>query len=90
MVRRPAERFDPSRVPFDVAVLDPPRAGAQGVVARLVRNRPRALVYVSCNVAAAARDLREATREGYRLTGLTAFELFPRTRHVEAVIVAER
>jgi len=84
------ERFDPAREPFDVAVIDPPRTGAPGVLAEVVHNRPRAIVYVACNPPAAARDCREALRAGYRLVGLRCFEMFPDTHHVEAVAVLRR
>ncbi len=84
-----ARRFDPSRTPFDVGVLDPPRAGADDVLARLLRNRPRRVVYVSCNVVGAARDLR-SHGAGYKVTDVTAFDLFPDTHHVETVITLDR
>jgi 23S rRNA (uracil1939-C5)-methyltransferase len=83
-----AEKFDPSRTPFDGLVLDPPRAGAPGVLARAARNRPRRIVYVSCFAPNAARDLAELDR--YQLTSVTAFDLFPDTHHVEAVLVLDR
>lgn len=83
-------RLDPSRHAFDVVVLDPPRAGAPGVMERLVRNRPRGIVYVSCHVASAARDLRAATAAGYRITQAVCFEMFPDTRHFETVITLRR
>jgi 23S rRNA (uracil1939-C5)-methyltransferase len=83
-------RWDPSREAFDVAVLDPPRAGAPGVIDRLIRNRPRTIVYVSCNVPAAARDLRPALSAGYRITEARVFDMFPDTRHFETVIALSR
>lgn len=82
------EKFDPSRVAFDGVVLDPPRAGAPGVLARVARNRPRRIVYVSCFAPNAARDIQEL--DGYDLVSLTAFDLFPDTHHVEAVAVLDR
>lgn len=85
----PAERFDPSREPYDVAVLDPPRAGAGAVLGRVLRNRPRRAIYVSCHPRTAARDLRQHAG-GYRLTGLVGVDLFPDTHHLEAVLVLDR
>lgn len=87
---RPVERHDPSRTPFDVAVLDPPRSGARGVLTRLARLRPRGIVYVSCDIRSARRDLREASDAGYRLVEATCFDLFPQTHHIETVLVLER
>jgi 23S rRNA (uracil1939-C5)-methyltransferase len=85
-----AEKFDPSREAFDVAVLDPPRAGAPGVVQRLVRQRPRGLVYVSCFAPSGARDLQEARKAGYRVSSVRCFEMFPDTHHFETVICLAR
>lgn len=89
-ISRPAERVDYSRLPADVIVLDPPRAGAGKIIDRLLDNRPRALVYVSCYPATLARDLRQARKRGYRLTSLRCFDMFPHTRHLETVAVVER
>jgi 23S rRNA (uracil1939-C5)-methyltransferase len=85
-----ARRFDPSREPYDVAVLDPPRAGAGDVLPRVLRNRPRRVVLVSCDVRAAGRDVRAAKKAGYRLTDVRCFDLFPRTHHLETVSVLDR
>lgn len=84
------ERFDPSREPFDVVVLDPPRAGAPGVVPRLIQSRPRRIVYVACHPASVARDLQPALKAGYTLTEVTALDLFPDTHHVETLVVLDR
>jgi 23S rRNA (uracil1939-C5)-methyltransferase len=83
-------RFDLSRHAFDVAVLDPPRAGAPGVLARVARNRPRGIVLVACAIASAARDLGEAVGAGYRITGVRCFDMFPDTHHGETVITLSR
>lgn len=80
-----ADRFDPSRVAFDAVILDPPRAGAPGLVDRLIRNRPRAIAYVACHAPSAARDLRAALGGGYDLAEVHCFDLFPDTHHVETV-----
>jgi tRNA/tmRNA/rRNA uracil-C5-methylase (TrmA/RlmC/RlmD family) len=74
----------------DVAVLDPPRAGAgPEVLAALLALRPRAVAYVSCDPAALARDLRAAVEAGWRLARLRAFDCFPMTQHVETVALLE-
>ena len=74
----------------DVVVLDPPRAGAGKAVVDLVaRLHARRIVYVACDPAALARDLRRFAEKGYRLTGLRAFDLFPMTAHVECVAVLD-
>jgi tRNA/tmRNA/rRNA uracil-C5-methylase (TrmA/RlmC/RlmD family) len=72
--------------PFDLVVLDPPRAGAKrAVVDQVVARRPRAVAYVACDPAALARDLAIFGEHGYRLDSLRAFDLFPMTHHVECV-----
>ena len=74
----------------DLVVLDPPRSGAgRAVVDLLSRVRARRIVYVACDPAALARDLRYFGERGYGLTGLRAFDLFPMTAHVECVAVLE-
>jgi tRNA/tmRNA/rRNA uracil-C5-methylase (TrmA/RlmC/RlmD family) len=75
----------------DVVVLDPPRAGAGvGVVQAVAAAAPERIVYVACEPAALARDLGALLRDGYELTALDAFDLFPGTHHVELVAVADR
>lgn len=70
----------------DVVVLDPPRAGAgPEVMARIARLRPRVVAYVSCDAASLARDITHAAQNGYRLTALRAFDMFPMTHHVECL-----
>lgn len=85
-----ASRYEAGSAFFDVAVLDPPRAGAPGLVPRLLLTRPRALVYVACNPAALARDLRPAREAGYRIARLDVFDMFPQTPHVEGVALVVR
>lgn len=70
----------------EVVVLDPPRSGAgRSVVGRIARVRPRAVAYVACDPAALARDVAYFAQEGYELSALRAFDLFPMTHHVECV-----
>lgn len=88
VVALPVERFDPSRTPFDAVVLDPPRAGAPGVLPKVLRNRPKVVVYVSCFAPSAARDL--AAIRGYEVAEVRGFDLFPDTHHVESVVVLRR
>ena len=90
VVEASVERFDPSRVAFDVVVLDPPRAGAPGVLERLARQRPKGIVYVACDAVNAARDLRPLLKSGYHLASLECFDMFPETRHFETVAVMRR
>ncbi|MEC7948851.1 MAG: hypothetical protein VX265_14885 [Myxococcota bacterium] len=85
-----ANRYSVGDAFFDVAVLDPPRAGARGVLSQLAITRPRRIIYVSCHAQALARDAREATGAGYRIAHLAVFDMFPQTPHVETLCVFER
>jgi 23S rRNA (uracil1939-C5)-methyltransferase len=71
---------------FDLLVLDPPRAGVsgRGLKQILSLNIP-AVIYVSCNPAALARDLCLFSEKGYRLQKLCCFDFFPHTPHLESL-----
>ncbi len=74
----------------DLVVLDPPRNGlAKGVVQALLRRAPRRIVYVSCDAATFARDLKAFLDGGFRLAELKVFDLFPMTEHVELVALLD-
>lgn len=75
---------------LDVALLDPPRAGAPGLLARLAQKKVKRVVYVSCDPQTLARDLGELLPLGYRLTWAEAFEMFPQTADLECVVCLER
>lgn len=67
-------------------VADPPRTGfSKEALQGLVRLSPQRVVYVSCDVATFARDTRVLLDAGYELAGITGFDLFPGTAHVETV-----
>jgi 23S rRNA (uracil1939-C5)-methyltransferase len=76
----------PAALPADVVILNPPRTGlADAVPAQLesLTERPRAIIYVSCNPATLGRDL--ARMPGYRIESVRGFDMFPQTAHVETV-----
>lgn len=74
------------RLKSGTVVLDPPRSGAgRQVVDQLAELSPQQVVYVACDPVALSRDLALFAGQGYSLTGLRAFDLFPNTHHVEAV-----
>ncbi len=74
------------RTKVDVVVLDPPRDGCGGkVIERMAAIRPERIVYVSCNPATQARDIRRLAECGYALRRLQPLDMFPQTAHIEVV-----
>lgn len=70
------------------AVLDPPRAGlSERVVVELARIGVARIIYVSCDPATLARDLRRFTERGYAVESVQPFDLFPQTYHIESIAV---
>lgn len=69
-------------------IVDPPRTGmTREVVTDLVARRPGRIVFISCDPATLARDMRTFREVGYVLVDLTGFDLFPNTAHIETVAV---
>ena len=75
---------------FELVVLDPPRAGAKGLMPLVAALSPRRVVYVSCHPAALARDASELVAAGYRPRRLALVDMFPHTGHSEALLLLER
>ena len=81
-----AAQLDEEGIRPDVIVVDPPRKGlAPEVVEIIARMAPRRVVYVSCDSATLARDLKRFAPLGYALRAVEAFDMFPKTAHCEVV-----
>ncbi|MBE6822643.1 MAG: 23S rRNA (uracil(1939)-C(5))-methyltransferase RlmD [Ruminococcaceae bacterium] len=75
----------------DVVVLDPPRKGCDSsLIETVVKMGPERVVYVSCDPATLARDLKIFAQQGYVPKELTPVDMFPRTSHVECVVLMSR
>ena len=75
----------------DVVVVDPPRKGLNAdAIEALTRFAPRRIVYVSCDPATLARDVALLKDRGFVLQNAQAFDLFPRTAHIESVVTLVR
>ena len=68
-------------------MVDPPRTGLGPEITTLLGGiAAPALVYVSCDPATLARDLRALTGSGYQIESMTLADLFPQTFHLETVV----
>jgi len=75
----------------DVVILDPPRAGCdRALIETVVGMAPERVVYISCDVATQARDLKIFAELGYKTEKLQGVDMFPRTAHVETVALLSR
>ncbi len=71
-----------------VVVLDPPRRGIDGrMVEALARDPVPVVVYLSCNPATLARDLKPLVAGGYELADLKVYDFFPHTPHIECLAI---
>lgn len=73
-----------------VVVVDPPRKGCSiETLDSIVSMKPKRVVYISCNPSTLARDLAHLQDKGYRVTGAVLVDMFPRTSHVETVVLLQ-
>jgi 23S rRNA (uracil1939-C5)-methyltransferase len=74
----------------DIIFLDPPRAGIGPAAALLPELQAERIIYISCDPATLARDLRTLCGSGYTLIRLLPMDMFPQTHHVETVALMEK
>jgi len=77
--------------PVDAMILDPPRTGlGPEALAAISSIKPIDIVYISCNPATQARDVRRLYEAGYTLFHLQPFDMFPQTQHIETIALLGR
>lgn len=84
------EQFEKNQVYADVIVVDPPRKGCdEKCLETIVKMAPKRVVYVSCDSATLARDLKYLAERGYELNRVRGCDMFPWTTHTEVVCLLE-
>lgn len=85
------EEYEKHGIYADVIVVDPPRKGCDEVLLQtIVKMQPKKVVYVSCDSATLARDLKYLCGEGYQLERVCPVDQFGNTVHVECVVLLSR
>lgn len=80
------EQYEKNQIRADVIVVDPPRKGCdRAVLDTMLKMQPERIVYVSCDSATLARDVKILTEGGYRLTRAVAVDQFCHSSHIETV-----
>ena len=75
----------------DIIIIDPPRKGCSSETIDVIAEAaPAKIVMISCNPATAARDAKLLSEKGYRVAKVCGVDLFPRTGHVECVVLMSR
>ncbi|MBK5275448.1 MAG: class I SAM-dependent RNA methyltransferase [Desulfuromonadales bacterium] len=75
---------------FDSIIIDPPRAGAAGLVQELYRLNPDRIIYVSCDPSTLARDCGLLADSGYLVRECVPLDMFPQTYHLESVTLLRK
>lgn len=85
------EKYEKEGITADVIVVDPPRKGCEeSVLATMIQMAPKRIVYVSCDSATLARDLKYLCHHGYELTRCCPTDMFGNSVHVETVCLLSR
>ena len=86
-----AQRILKSKLKVDAMIVDPPRKGcSKDTLDAIIRISPEKLVYVSCDPATLARDVKILRENGYELHQVQPVDMFPQTFHVEVVCCLHR
>jgi len=75
----------------DLVVLDPPRTGCEMTTLKAIADwTPKKIIYISCNPATQARDVKFLHKCGYRVRSLLPLDMFPQTEHIEVIGLLEQ
>ncbi len=86
-----AEMLKSEGVNPDIVVLDPPRKGCDAeLINTIAEMSPKRVVYISCDPATLARDLKRFDELGYKTQSVVPVDMFPRTAHVETVCLLSK
>lgn len=85
------EQYNKNNIKADVMVVDPPRKGCdEKLLDTIIDMQPKRVVYVSCDPATLARDIKYLAEKGYTVDKIQPVDMFGWTTHVEVVTVLER
>ena len=85
------EKFEKESISADVIVVDPPRKGCDGAcLETMLKIAPERIVYVSCDSATLARDLKVLREGGYEVERVRGVDMFPMTGHIETIVALSR
>ncbi|MCI8658860.1 MAG: 23S rRNA (uracil(1939)-C(5))-methyltransferase RlmD [Lachnospiraceae bacterium] len=85
------EQYENNHIYADVIVVDPPRKGCDSAcLETMVKMAPKRIVYVSCDSATLARDLKWLGENGYEVVKGRTVDMFPQTGHVETVVLLSK
>lgn len=83
--------YEEKGITADVVVVDPPRKGCEvALLDTIIKMKPKRMVYVSCDPATLARDLKYMWENGYEVVEIQPVDMFPMTVHVETVCLLKR
>ena len=75
---------------YDLVVLDPPRSGCYALAKRLATTGTDRILYISCEPATLARDLKPLVHGGYSVVKTLLFDMFPQTWHIESMTLLKK
>lgn len=85
------EKYEQEGISADVIVVDPPRKGCdEAVLQTMLKMKPERIVYVSCDSATLARDLKRLCEETYEVKRVAVCDMFPQGVHVESIVLLSK